>query len=157
MMPEKNRMGNLFISVHDPLWRKALPHYRALCRLILSELFDLKTTEVSVVLTNDAEIQKLNKEYRKKDAPTNVLSFPMPPVGAPIWQAGDIVVSLPTLQREAKEQGKSLTAHFTHLLIHSALHLQGYDHILSKDAQKMEKKEIQLLRRFGYDNPYEKQ
>ena len=147
-------MDNLFITVHDPLWRKALPHYRALCRLILSELFDLKKTEISLLLTNDAEIKKLNKQYRKKDAPTNVLSFPMPPVGAPIWQAGDIVISLPTLKREAKEQGKSLTAHFTHLLIHSALHLQGYDHILAKDAQKMEKKEIQLLGRFGYNNPY---
>ena len=150
-------MGNLLISVHEPLWRKVFPHYRATCRLILSELFDLKKTEVSIVLTNDKEIQELNKQYRKKDAPTNVLSFPMPPTGAPIWQAGDIVISLPTLQREAKEQNKSLSAHFTHLLIHSALHLQGYDHILSKDAKIMENKEIQLLRRFGYDNPYKEQ
>lgn len=148
-------MDNLFITVHEPLWRKYLPHYRALCRRVLSELFDLKTTEISLLLTDDKEIQELNKQYRKKDSPTNVLSFPMPPTGAPIWQAGDIVISLPTLLREAQEQSKSLTAHFTHLLIHSALHLQGYDHITPDEAQIMEKKEVQLLRRFGFDNPYE--
>ena len=78
----------------------------------------------------------------------------MPDMGLPVWQAGDMVLSYDTMVKEATEQNKTLEEHFAHLLIHSALHLLGYDHILKKDAEKMENIEIQKLKGLGYQNPY---
>lgn len=105
--------------------------------------------EVSIVLTNDIEIQKLNKQYRGKDKPTNVLSFEQE---LPIL--GDIVLAYETIKKESKEQNKSFKAHFTHLLIHGLLHLLGFDHQAQQDADKMEGLEIELLKELDIDNPY---
>ena len=105
--------------------------------------------EVSLVLADDAFVWKLNKQYRHKDKPTNVLSFENEGL-----LAGDIVVAYQTTLREAKEQGISFRAHLAHLLTHGTLHLQGYDHLTDKQAQKMEKLEVQLLAKMGYKNPY---
>lgn len=104
---------------------------------------------VSVVLANNDFVHDLNKRYRGKDAPTNVLSFENE------WPlAGDIVIAYGVTRDEAQAQKKTFLEHFAHLLTHGALHLQGYDHLTNKQADKMEKLEIQLLHQLGYENPY---
>ena len=113
--------------------------------------------EVSVVLADDDFVHILNREYREKDRPTNVLSFEnavKPPKGQP-WLAGDIVVAYQTLVREAKAQGKTVSAHLAHLLVHGTLHLQGYDHLTAKQAKPMETLEIKIMKKLGYGNPYQ--
>lgn len=106
--------------------------------------------EISIVLTNDEEIQTLNREYRGQDKPTNVLSFPQ---DVPIL-LGDIVVAYETLARETNEQNKSFKDHFTHMLVHGCLHLLGYDHIQEAEAENMETLEITILSSLGIKNPY---
>ena len=105
--------------------------------------------EVSVVLADDDFVHTLNKEYRGKDKPTNVLSFENEGI-----QAGDIVVAYGVLCREAKEMKKPFLTHLAHLLVHGTLHLQGYDHLTDKQANKMEKLETKLLKEMGYPDPY---
>jgi probable rRNA maturation factor len=115
-----------------------------------------KEAEITLRVVNIEEGQELNKEWRKKDAATNVLSFP---VGEVIEHApnllGDIVICAPIVEQEAKEQGKDIEAHWAHLIIHGILHLQGYDHLSDEEANIMETKEIQILKKSGYANPYE--
>lgn len=91
-----------------------------------------------------AEGRRLNRVYRKKDRATNVLTF----------ATGDIVLCHPVIRREARAQGKSLAAHYAHLVVHGCLHLRGYDHEKKRDAGRMETREIALLRRLGIANPY---
>ena len=148
-------MNTLLIRIQDKRWQKALPHLRMIARKAVGSILDLTRTEVSILLTDDSFIRELNKTHRGIDKPTNVLSFPMPDMGLPVWQAGDMVLSYETMEREAIEQHKTLEEHFAHLLIHSALHLLGYDHILEKDAEEMENIEIQKLKGLGYQNPYQ--
>jgi probable rRNA maturation factor len=109
-------------------------------------------------LCNDEFIQRLNKNYRKKDKPTNVLSFPYIEFSEKkVFQndlIGEVFISLETLQMEALEQSKKLPDHFSHLLVHSILHILGYDHEFDKDANKMENLEIKILKEFGIKNPY---
>lgn len=115
--------------------------------------------ELNIVFASNKKIQSLNKKYRNKDKPTNVLSFPaydpkdIYPAGFNI-PLGDIVLSLPTIKREAKEQGKTFDDHLRHLVIHGLLHLVGYDHENDKDAKKMETLEISILKQMGIKNPY---
>lgn len=106
--------------------------------------------EVSVVLADDDFVHQLNKQYRGKDKPTNVLSFENEGLCA-----GDIVIAYGVLKREAYEEQKPFLSHLAHLLTHGTLHLQGYDHLTDKQANKMEKKEIQLLKKLNYPNPYQ--
>jgi probable rRNA maturation factor len=87
----------------------------------------------------------LNRRFRRKARPTNVLSF----------DSGDVVLCHPVIAREAREQGKSLAAHYAHLVVHGALHLRGHDHVTKKGAERMENAEIRILRRLGFANPYE--
>ncbi|WP_371396323.1 rRNA maturation RNase YbeY [Fretibacter rubidus] len=111
-----------------------------------------KAGELSIAFVSDADIQTLNRDYRHKDKPTNVLSFPS--VGpAPVM--GDIIIALKTTQSEAQSAGKPLTDHVTHLLIHGFLHLHGYDHATDNEASVMEALEIKALASLGIDNPYE--
>ncbi|MGH1397703.1 MAG: rRNA maturation RNase YbeY [Alphaproteobacteria bacterium] len=115
--------------------------------------FEVEETELSIVLADDAFVRDLNKRYRDKDKPTNVLSFPQdtPP---PNNMLGDIVLAFETVEREAAEQDKGFAAHFTHLLVHGVLHLLGYDHISDDEAQEMEALEIEILDGLGVENPY---
>ena len=106
--------------------------------------------ELSIAFVNDARIQELNRDYREKDKPTNVLSFPMD--GALL---GDIVLAFETIAGEAKEQGKIFEHHLTHLIVHGFLHVLGYDHLDDKSAAEMEAIEITTLAQLGIDNPYE--
>ncbi|RED51498.1 putative rRNA maturation factor [Aestuariispira insulae] len=119
-----------------------------------------REAELSLVLSDDASVQELNREWRGKDKPTNVLSFPAddedeaPLPGMP-RMLGDIVLALETVSREAREQNKSFDHHLTHLVIHGLLHLIGYDHIEDDEAEIMEALEIKLLAGMGISNPYE--
>jgi len=106
-------------------------------------------SDVALRIVGAAESGKLNFRFRKKTGPTNVLSFPY---GA---GSGDVVLCHPVIAREARKQGKSLRAHYAHLVVHGLLHLRGHDHLRSGDASRMERAEIRILRRLGFGNPYE--
>jgi probable rRNA maturation factor len=138
--------------------------------------------ELGVRVVGPTESRRLNARYRGRDKPTNVLSFPAAalPVdrskavgrmrttaafdggaaaqGAPddrtLWPLGDLVICPDVLRAEAREQHKSLRAHWAHLVVHGALHLVGYDHEDPADANRMERREVSVLRRLGFPNPY---
>jgi probable rRNA maturation factor len=114
------------------------------------------TTDHSGSLTlrfvNAAEGKKINLAFRKKDYATNVLTFPYE-LSKNSFSA-DIIFCLPVIQKEAKEQSKSLKAHLAHLIVHGCLHAQAYDHEIKKDAEKMEALEIKILHQLGFTNPY---
>ena len=111
-----------------------------------------KPAEIAVRIVGAEEGQSLNRQYRGKDYATNVLTFDY--TREPVVSA-DLVLCAPVVEREAKEQGKTLEAHYAHLLVHGALHAQGYDHETSeRDAAEMEALEVLLLGALGYPNPY---
>jgi probable rRNA maturation factor len=111
--------------------------------------------ELAVQVVSAGESRRLNHQYRGKDKPTNVLSFPaMAPAGVTPQPLGDLVICPVVLKREAKQQGKSERAHWAHLVVHGTLHLVGYDHEQDRDAQRMERREIAVLRKLGFPNPY---
>lgn len=114
---------------------------------------------VCIRLVDEAESQALNRDYRGKDKPTNVLSFPFEaPPGIDDAEAqqllGDLVICVPVLEREAAAQGKSVAQHWAHLVIHGALHLLGFDHIEPEDAEVMENIERRVLADLGLPDPY---
>lgn len=106
--------------------------------------------EMSIMLTNDNHIQQLNNDFRNKDKPTNVLSFPADEDS----YLGDIAISLETIEKEALEQEKDFYHHFIHMLVHGILHLKGYDHLTDEEAEEMETIEIKILADMGIKNPY---
>jgi probable rRNA maturation factor len=111
--------------------------------------------ELAVRVVGSAESRRLNARYRGKDKPTNVLSFPaactLQGAGRPL---GDLVICAQVVRSEAREQRKPLAAHWAHLVVHGALHLIGYDHEREAEAQRMERREVVVLRRLGFANPY---
>lgn len=124
-----------------------------------SGLSHKKHIEISIVLVDDPFIRALNKKYRNKDKPTNVLSFPLTELDefeatTPFISLGDVIISYDTIKVEASEQNKSIQDHFTHMLVHGCLHLMHYDHIEDEEAQIMETLEIEILQRIGVKNPY---
>ena len=116
--------------------------------------------EIGIACVDNEESHKLNLEYRQKDKPTNVLSFPsdLPDEMAQIldtFPIGDLVICIPVVLQEAIEQQKTPIEHFTHMLVHGTLHLMGYDHETSdEDAEEMEALEIEILKKLGFENPY---
>ena len=110
--------------------------------------------ELSVVLCDDAFIQVLNRDWRDKDKPTNVLSFPADPSARAVT-LGDIVVAYETSAHEATAEGKTLRDHFSHLIVHGVLHLLGYDHETDPEAEAMEALEVRALTTLGIASPYE--
>jgi len=118
-----------------------------------------KPVQIGIRIVNEAESQSLNSQYRDKDKPTNILSFP---VELPedvskeldVLMLGDLVICSPVVENEARQQGKESKSHWAHMVIHGMLHLQGYDHISESDAEEMEGMEIKLLQKININNPY---
>jgi len=122
-----------------------------------------RPVEISVLMTGDEKVRELNAEYRQKDRPTNVLSFPMSGaeelrdtnVTGPELLLGDIILARGVCEAEAAEKGVTVEDHATHLIVHGTLHLLGYDHDGDDEASDMEAREIRALERLGIANPYE--
>lgn len=153
------------IAIQDPKWGQIEALESFTNDIILRTLLAADSPseggtpfEVSVVYANNDLIQVLNKEYRGKNKPTNVLSFAMlddeDHIEMEVTTLGDIVLAYETIENEAKEQRKTFMDHLAHLLIHGCLHLLGYDHIEEDDATLMETLEIRILQGLNIQNPY---
>ncbi len=159
------------IAVACPGWRADLPDVVAMCRKTVAAALDAAgfagcaaKIELGVRLTDDAESRRLNRRYRGRDIPTNVLSFPatactpgmlpVPPVGGAPLPLGDVVLAYETTRAEADAQGKALADHVRHLLVHGVLHLAGYDHDDDAGAALMEPLETAVLAGLGVSDPY---
>ena len=147
--------------VTSPRWRGAIPARTLARKAIGAALKETGVTlargaEVSVHLVGDADIQALNAQWRGKDAPTNVLSFPAvgPDRIAQTMLLGDILIAYETVAREAEDESKTLPDHFRHLVIHGFLHLLGHDHVEDAEAEAMEELEVRALARLGIADPY---
>ncbi|MET0088763.1 MAG: rRNA maturation RNase YbeY [Candidatus Thiodiazotropha sp.] len=111
--------------------------------------------ELVIRLVDEAESQQLNRDYRGKDKPTNVLSFPFEaPDVVPVSLIGDLVICVPVVAREAEQQHKSLSAHWAHMVVHGVLHLQGFDHQTEPEAERMESREREILHGLNFPDPY---
>lgn len=117
---------------------------------------DRLASEITIRVVGRDESQALNAQYRQQDKPTNVLSFPtdLPPE-LQIPLLGDLVVCAGVVEHEAHEQGKSLAAHWAHMVVHGTLHLLGYDHESDEEAEEMEALETRILGQLGFPAPYE--
>lgn len=130
------------------LHRAALPRHKV-TKWIRHALQD--DAEITVRIVDAVEGQALNRDYRQKDYATNVLTFDY--TQEPVVTA-DLVLCAPVVEQEAKEQNKTLEEHYAHLLVHGALHAQGWDHDEDEDAQVMELRETEIMARLGFENPY---
>jgi probable rRNA maturation factor len=111
--------------------------------------------EIVVRIVDEQESAQLNEQYRHKQGPTNILSFPVEvPEGIELNLLGDLVICAPVVEREALEQNKILAHHWAHIIVHGVLHLLGYDHIDDDEAERMESKEIAILKKLKISNPY---
>ncbi|TDF42071.1 rRNA maturation RNase YbeY [Alteromonadaceae bacterium M269] len=116
---------------------------------------DLSDKEITIRIVDEEESHSLNKQYRGKDKPTNVLSFPFDaPEHVTIDLLGDLVICEPVVLNESKQQEKDVKHHWAHLIIHGCLHLLGYDHINDDEAEEMEAIEIAILAKLSIDDPY---
>jgi len=169
--PDSTRCAThrITISVDVPAagWRRAIPGIDATVREVATAALRAgagdfaapEGIELSVVLADDAVVRALNRDYRGRDAPTNVLAFPqsdapgeLSPEGPVLL--GDVVLALETVRREAVAQGKSAIDHASHLVVHGILHLLGFDHHVDADAADMERREIAILAGLGIADPY---
>ncbi len=143
------------VMIKDPLWSEALPQAGDFCRSVIEAALQSSTFkhhgELSIALIDDTNMQMLNRNYRSKDAPTNVLSFPD---HGPAPVLGDIVIARETVMTEAQAANISMRDHLAHMLVHGFLHLQGYDHMNDSDAAEMEALEAESLAVLNIDNPY---
>ena len=147
------------VSIRSARWKRQ-PRAAAIVRQAVAAAARAASTpraELAIVLTHDSAIRALNRTWRGKDAPTNVLSFPSGPMRAsgprPAY-LGDIVIAFETVAREAKLEGKPFRHHLAHLAVHGYLHLIGHDHENDRDAQKMERLERKILARLAIPDPY---
>ncbi len=163
--PAAARTGpRILLSVEDEAWETLLS--RPAEDLVREAVFAAAAgaglapdveTEVSVTLSDDEDVRALNAEWRAKDKPTNILSFPMMPLrpgDAPGPLLGDLILARQTLEREALDEGKTPDDHFRHLLVHGVLHLLGHDHETDEDADDMEALEVEILAGLGIADPY---
>lgn len=167
---------NLIINIEEEAWLKAIPEIETISNEVMAQAFDYvqaneeidffnlnKPINISLNLSNNTNVHKLNKKYRNKDKPTNVLSFANIDDEAfeddlelfDEIELGDIIIAYETCCVEAEEKNISLAEHYAHLLTHGILHLLGFDHLEDDEAEYMESFEIQILKKLNINNPYE--
>jgi probable rRNA maturation factor len=134
----------------DPAWAKALPGVERLVRKAARAATANRKRSLTIALADDRRVRALNARDRRKDKPTNVLSYPS---GERDF-LGDVVLARQTVWREAKAQGKRPADHVAHLVVHGVLHLMGYDHESNADAERMEALERRILKRLAIADPY---
>ena len=151
---------NIDIDIASGNWGDVEHTVRRAAEMALDRLIDCEPmVEVSIKLSDNCEVKRLNRDFRGKDNPTNILSFGAEPPNLP-WQAelprplGDIILAYSVVRQEAEAQGKTLENHLSHLIVHGVLHLWGYDHRSKDAAKKMEALEIEILAGMGISNPY---
>ncbi|MEO1027875.1 MAG: rRNA maturation RNase YbeY [Pseudomonadota bacterium] len=143
---------SLDIRIDSDLWN-AIPALNDVCDRAAKTID--ASGQIDLLLTDNAAMQVLNRDWRGKDRPTDVLSFPSEPDPLmPEPFLGDIAIGFEIMNADAEKAGKSLIAHLSHLVIHGILHLQGYDHVDYQDAHIMEAMEITALKTLGFENPY---
>lgn len=152
------RPSRLRLDVEDVSGRPDVPSAAQLRHWAAAALQPaVQEAEIGLRVVGEAEGRTLNRDYRGKDYATNVLTFALnegedTPQGLPLF--GDIVITAEVVAREAAEQGKTLDAHYAHMVVHSMLHLQGFDHIDDAEAEAMEALETVIVKRLGYPDPY---
>jgi probable rRNA maturation factor len=139
---------SLSLQFADKRHKDTLPRHRV-ARWIKAALE--ADAEIAVRLVDAEEGQALNRDFRKKDYATNVLTFDY--AQEPVVMA-DLIICAPVIEQEAAEQGKSLEAHYAHMLVHGTLHAQGWDHMKKKEAEAMEAREREILAALGFEDPY---
>jgi len=161
----------LAVTVQVASSRRGVPHARSFNRWAQAACAPYlprndRDLALTIRVVGAAESRRLNRTWRNKDKPTNVLSFPAAPLapgknGVPsrfpvkeFSELGDLAICAPVVAREAKEQGKTAQSHWAHMVVHGVLHLLGFDHENDRDADVMEVRETKILAQFGYDNPY---
>ncbi len=140
------------IEVEDAAWSAALPDAEDLVLRAATAALGTLEGDLVVLLTDDAEVQDLNQRFRGKDRPTNVLSFPAAESAFP--HLGDVVLGYAYCTTEAEAQGKTLSDHLSHLVVHGVLHLLGRDHEDDAEAEEMEAEEREILASLGVADPY---
>lgn len=140
------------IEVEAEAWSGALPDAEAVVERAAQAALGTVEGDIVVLLTDDAAVRELNGRFRDKDRPTNVLSFPAPENAFP--HLGDIVLAYGVCASEAEAQGKTLTDHLSHLVVHGVLHLLGRDHEDDAEAEEMEAEERDILAQIGVADPY---
>ena len=162
--PDSTTGPTVIVEVRAPGWQRDLSDIEETVRqAALAAMSAPEGTEVSVVLADDATVRALNRDYRGRDAPTNVLAFAQedaaiehavgPVLLGPVL-LGDVVLAFETVRREAAAQGKTLTDHTCHLVVHGVLHLLGFDHHTDAAAADMERRETAVLAALGIADPY---
>ena len=139
---------SLSLQFADKRHRDLLPRHKV-ARWLKAALES--DAELTVRMVDAEEGQALNRDYRQKDYATNVLTFDY--AQEPVVMA-DLILCAPVVEREAQEQNKDLVAHYAHMLVHGALHAQGWDHLEDDEAQAMEQREREILAALGFDDPY---
>ena len=147
------------VIVRSARWRKRPNAKTIVKKAVLAAAYAVSTppAELAIVLGDDSAIRALNRDWRGKNAPTNVLSFPAAAAGkrrSASPYIGDIVIAYQTVAREAVAEGKPFSHHLAHLAIHGFLHLLGYDHENDRDAHRMERLERKILKRMAIPDPY---
>ena len=145
-------MIEIEIEVEAQAWTGALPETEAVVTKAAEAALGAVAGDVVVLLTDDEAVRELNARFRDKDRPTNVLSFPAPESAAP--HLGDIVLAYGVCASEAQAQGKTLSDHLSHLVVHGVLHLLGRDHEDDAEAEEMEAEEREILAELGVSDPY---
>ena len=146
-------MTRVIVLVEGPQWRKEGREFPGELRRAAKAALDQVETEsksMTILLADDAKLEALNAQFRGKQKPTNVLSFP----AAGGDYLGDVAIAYGVTAREAKESGKSIHDHTLHLAVHGVLHLLGYDHESAREARIMEPLEIAILAKLGIADPY---
>jgi len=168
---EKRSALNMDFIIESSQWQDFVPQHKALIADIISFCFQKASislsgdahNNISLTFLDDDKIKEINNEWRGKDKATNVLSFPTfdeeelqnkDYVNAPVNEFGDIIIAWSYCKAEAENVNIPFSEHIFHMVIHGILHILGYDHIEIEDAEKMEALEIEILKKFGYENPY---